>query len=133
MENNDQNIQREDNVINDFLNEINGSSITNHCIDYSTSAKMLSINDKISKDLENKDKSTDIWLKRAYGLSILTILIIWEIFVIKFSMKQLNPCTFQIRHVSDPVFITLLTTATANILILPTIVLKYLFPNGNKK
>lgn len=133
MESNDQSIEREDNVINDFLNEINRPLITNHCIDYSTSAKMLSINDEISKDLENKDKSTDICLKRIYGYSILLILFIWEVFVITFSYKQLNPCSFQIRYASDEVIIVLLTTASANILFLPGIVLKYLFPNSNKK
>lgn len=45
-----------------------------------------------------------------------------------FSVKQLNPCDKCVYKISDPVFITLLTTATTNILALPTIILRYLFP-----
>ncbi|OAV68357.1 hypothetical protein Barb6XT_01027 [Bacteroidales bacterium Barb6XT] len=37
------------------------------------------------------------------------------------------------HKVSDTVFIALLTSATANILFLPAIVLKYLFPNPKQE
>lgn len=50
------------------------------------------------------------------------------VFVIYFSLKQLNPCDLCVRKVSDTVFVALLTSATANILALPAIILNYLFP-----
>lgn len=91
-------------------------------------AKELESNEQIAKRLSNKDKNTDICLKWVYGCGILGILIVWELFVIFFSWKQLNPCDKCVHKVSDTVFVALLTTATANILALPAIILKYLFP-----
>ena len=106
------------------LEEANPNNIPNPIY----SAKILKDNEKIAQDLSNRDKSTDICLKWVYGVSIILILVAWEIFVVMFSMKQLNPCDKCVHKVSDTVFVALLTTATANILALPAIILKYLFP-----
>jgi len=77
------------------------------------------------QNLEDKDKDADIKLKIAYGVIIAVVLLVWEAFVIWFFVMTIkNP----ISLVSDAVFITLLTTTTANMLALPAIVLKYLFP-----
>ena len=115
--------------IDNFVNEVTGSTslgISEECNIHS--AKFLSKNEQVAIQLENKNKNTDIYLKIAYGIGIIIILIIWESFVIFFSVKQLNPCDKCVYKISDPVFITLLTTATTNILALPTIILRYLFP-----
>lgn len=84
--------------------------------------------DKAWKILEQEDKKTDIYLKKMYARFIMAVLGIWEIFVIYFSYTQI--CIFNSHKVSDVIFVTLLTTATANILVLPTIVLNYLFPKS---
>lgn len=91
-------------------------------------AKLLESNEEISRQLSNKDKNTDICLKWVYGVSIILVLAAWETFVIYYSIKQLNPCDKCVHKISDTVFIALLTTATANILALPAIILNYLFP-----
>lgn len=91
-------------------------------------AKLLESNEEIAKKLFNKDKNTDICLKWVYGVSIIIVLSAWEVFVIYYSIQQLNPCNKCVHKISDAVFIALLTTATANILALPAIILKYLFP-----
>ncbi|KAA6319247.1 hypothetical protein EZS27_030836 [termite gut metagenome] len=71
------------------------------------------------------DKKGDIDLKKMYGINIIRVLIGWELFVICFSLIQIC-CPYSYK-ISDTVFIALLTSATANILILPKIVLNYLF------
>lgn len=88
--------------------------------------KALSCDEKIMQRLFEKDKGTDIFLKKVYGWVIIGVLLLWECFVIIFSFLQISHCTIKI---SDAVFIALLTSATANIIALPTIILKYLFPN----
>ncbi len=91
-------------------------------------ARILASNEEIADDLANKDKKVDINLKIIYGIGILLVLAGWVVFVIFFSWKQLDPCKCRVQHVSDTVFVALLTSATANILALPAIILKYLFP-----
>lgn len=91
-------------------------------------AQTLKSNEEIAKDLKKRDKLADIKLKWIYGISTLLILIGWEVFVICFSWKQLNPCECQVRIASDGVMIALWTSATANIVALPAIILNYLFP-----
>ncbi|MBO5267558.1 MAG: hypothetical protein J6B13_02210 [Muribaculaceae bacterium] len=91
-------------------------------------SRALEISAQIAKELENKDRSADIHLKKLYGWGILFVLSGWIIFVIYFSIQQLNPCSCEVRPMSDAVIIALWTSATANILALPAIILKYLFP-----
>ncbi|KAA6310715.1 hypothetical protein EZS27_038030 [termite gut metagenome] len=81
---------------------------------------------KTSKKIDKNKQRTDILLKITYGIGIIIVLGVWEYFVIRFSLIQI--CCPNSYKVSDAVFITLLTSATANILILPQIVLNYLFP-----
>lgn len=119
---------RSDTPTLDFLNEVH-SKDNSPTLENTIGATMLKSDEERAKRLlSNKDKSADISLKKLYGCGILLILVGWEIFVIVFSMKQLNPCDKCVHKVSDSVFIALLTTATANILALPAIILKYLFP-----
>lgn len=95
-------------------------------------SRTLEISAQMAKELENKDRSADIHLKKLYGWGILLVLAGWIGFVIYFSIQQLNPCGCEVRSMSDAVIIALWTSATANILALPAIILKYLFPNRNK-
>lgn len=76
-------------------------------------------------ELNIKDKEVDIDLKERYGNTILNILIGWLIFVGIIIFSQLGPVSIKL---SDEVLITLITTSTANIIALPIIILKYLFP-----
>lgn len=92
-------------------------------------SRALEISAQMAKDLENKDKSADIHLKKLYGWGILFVLVGWVLFVIYYSIQQLNPCSCKVRPMSDTVMIALWTSATANILALPAIILKYLFPH----
>lgn len=94
-----------------------------------TSSNALNLSASMSKDLEHKDKRTDIWLKRGYGLAILIVLGFWEWFVIMVVFSQLSQPEAHVHYLSDTVLVALLTSATANILALPTIILKYLFPH----
>ncbi len=91
-------------------------------------SRALEISAQMAKELENKDRSADIHLKKLYGWGILIVLAVWIGFVIYFSWQQLNPCVCEVRPMSDAVIIALWTSATANILALPAIILKYLFP-----
>lgn len=123
-----QNMGRSDTPTLDFLDEVH-SEDNSPTLENAIGATILkSDEEKAKAHLSNKDKSADISLKKVYGWGILGILIVWELFVIFFSWKQLNPCDKCVHKVSDSVFIALLTTATANILALPAIILKYLFP-----
>jgi hypothetical protein len=81
---------------------------------------------KIQQEID--DKGADISLKKAYGWAIIAVLGLWEVFVIVVTITQITGCSVKI---SDTVFVALLTSATANILALPTIVLNYLFPKRN--
>ena len=76
--------------------------------------------------LKCKDLDGDIKLKKLYGIFILAVLGLWEIFVIFYMVFQIFICPQE--RLSDTSLIALLTSATANILVLPTIVLNYLFP-----
>jgi hypothetical protein len=78
---------------------------------------------------EMEDKDADISLKKTYGWTIIAVLGLWEIFVIVIVAIHLGSKAVKL---SDTVLITLLTSATANILALPTIVLNYLFPKRHK-
>ena len=91
-------------------------------------SRALEISAQMAKELENKDRSADIHLKKLYGWGILIVLAVWIGFVICFSWQQLNPCACEVRPMSDAVIIALWTSATANIPALPAIILKYLFP-----
>lgn len=123
-----QNMGRSDTPTLDFLNEVHLED-NSPTLENAIGATMLKSDEERDKELlSNKDKNADIKLKKIYGWGILLILIGWEVFVIAFSWKQLNPCDKCVHKVSDTVFIALLTTATANILALPAIILKYLFP-----
>lgn len=114
-------------VVAQFLEELQIEERRPPRPNHQISAEILESSAEVARKLDNQDKSVDITLKILYGAGICIMLIIWICFVICFSNKQLEPSTDKIRHVSDPVFITLLTTATANIIALPTIILKYLF------
>lgn len=111
-----------------FVEELKETNSNDNTSASTYAAKLLESNEEIAKKLSNRDKNTDICLKWVYGVSIILVLAVWEIFVIYFSIKQLNPCNKCVQRVSDTVFVALLTTATANILALPAIILKYLFP-----
>jgi Fe2+ transport system protein B len=78
---------------------------------------------------EMEDKEADISLKKTYGWAIIAVLGLWELFVIVIIAIHLGSKAVKL---SDTVLITLLTSATANILALPTIVLNYLFPKRHK-
>lgn len=95
-------------------------------------SRALEISAQIAKELENKDRSADIYLKKLYGWGVLIVLAGWICFVVYFSIQQLKTCGSEVRPMSDAVIIALWTSATANILALPAIILKYLFPNRNK-
>lgn len=85
----------------------------------------LNNDDKRMDDLAVKDKEVDIDLKERYGNTILNILIGWLFFVGVIIFSQLGPVSHKL---SDEILITLITTSTANIIALPVIILKYLFP-----
>lgn len=120
--------------ISEFIKDINSFSPIDNIYNVDKEENRdLKGDNKAWKKLEREDKKTDIYLKWLYGLFIVLVLGFWEWFVISFSFKQLNPCNKCVHKISDPVFIALLTTATANILALPTIVLKYLFPHSRNK
>lgn len=80
--------------------------------------------------LENTNKITDIELKEKYGKTILNILVGWVIFVGFLLIMHCGPIYIPL---SETILITLLTTTTANVIALPTIILNYLFPNNNKQ
>ena len=96
--------------------------------DESKSSNALAISAEIAKELENKSKKADIKLKWMYGVCILVVLGFWEWFVIDTIQSQVDMVVPQMYHLSDAVLIALLTSATANILTLPAIILRYLFP-----
>lgn len=81
--------------------------------------------EKRMEELDIKDKEVDIDLKERYGNTILNILIGWLVFVGLILLSQLGPVSYKL---SNEVLITLITTSTANIIALPVIILKYLFP-----
>jgi len=74
------------------------------------------------------DMTTDRRLKKKYGWAILIILYIWLSLVILLLLLS----SLSIISLSDTILATLLTTTTINILVLPAIVLKYLFSTNNK-
>lgn len=120
-----------DDLPSDFVSEVQEESEISgrYTPNPSLAAQILASNEKVADDLEKKNKKADINLKWIYGVGILLVLIGWVLFVVLFSWRQLEPCIFKVHHVSDTVFVALLTSATANILALPAIILKYLFPH----
>lgn len=118
--------------LDDFLRE-NAERVSNDGIDAQISKEASEMLDKdyqtsikLAKLLQIKDKLADISLKKIYGYFILGILGLWVIVVAFICITYI----FQDKpNMSDGVLITLLTTTTANILVLPTVVVKYLFPN----
>lgn len=118
--------------LDDFLRE-NAERVSNDGIDAPISKEASEMLDKdyqtsikLAELLQIKDKLADISLKKIYGYFILGILGLWVIVVAFICITYI----FQDKpNMSDGVLITLLTTTTANILVLPTIVVKYLFPN----
>jgi ABC-type microcin C transport system permease subunit YejB len=92
-------------------------------------ALALSIQREQRFQQEMEDRDADISLKKTCGWTITTVLGLWELFVIVIVSIHLGSKAVKL---SDTVLITLLTSATANILALPTIVLNYLFPKRHK-
>lgn len=119
-------------TVDDLIGEIDEIPTTGEQ-EGDSSASMLSSNEKIARKLAERSKSADIWLKWIYGIAILGVLAAWEIFVIVVMCKQSWPIDKGIQHFSDAVLIALLTSATANILALPAIILRYLFPDKGKE
>lgn len=75
-------------------------------------------------ELKKEDLIADIRLKKMYGKCVLGVLAGWCLLVAFICITYM----FQnYPNLSDNVLITLFTTTTANIIALPTIVLKYLF------
>lgn len=117
-----------DEFIKDNVGDISIVEIEDMPID--SAVKVLDKDFKIYQALEKainaKNKLADINLKKVYGYCILGILGFWILLVAFICITYI----FQdFPNISDAVLITILTTTTANILVLPTIVLKYLFPN----
>lgn len=90
-------------------------------------SESLRIDDEQWRRLKFAEKATDIDLKRMYGNSILNILTYWMVFVGFILFIHLGPLN---NPFSNEVIIVLLTTTTANIIALPIIILKYLFPHN---
>lgn len=119
--------------LSDYISQVVPEIENGAMPELSGSYKMLSKDSEIFSVIKSlvsiKDRLSDIDLKRIYGWTILGVLVLWVIFVIFVCityMFQKSP------NLSDNVLITLLTTTTVNILILPTIVLKYLFPHNKE-
>lgn len=93
-------------------------------------AQILAANEEIADDLEERNKKADINLKWLYGIGILVVLGVWEWFVIDIIRSQVYATEQNIFQLSDAVLIALLTSATANILTLPAMILRYLFPRN---
>lgn len=118
--------------LDDFLRE-NSERVSNNGVDAHISKEASEMLDKdyqislkLAELLQIEDKLADISLKNIYGYCILGILGFWVIMVAFICITYI----FQNKpNMSDGVLITLLTTTTANILVLPTVVVKYLFPN----
>lgn len=119
-------------TVDDLIEEIDEIPTTGEQ-EGNSSASMLFSNEEIARKLAERSKNADICLKWIYGIAILCVLAAWEIFVIVVMCKQSWPIDKGIQHFSDAVLIALLTSATANILALPAIILRYLFPNKGKE
>lgn len=125
-------VQIDDSIVREFIAPLQREERTAPPPNPQASARILATNEEVANQLKNQDKQVDISLKRTYCIMILFIPLVGIFFVICFANKQLEPDTQKIHHVSDSVFITLLTTATANIVALPTIILKYLFAHHDQ-
>lgn len=115
--------------LDDFLAQLDSAFKKNISTSTADLNEQIQQSELESKRLKNKDKKTDIDLKKIYGESILGILIAWLFFVGIILIGQFG---FGAYKFSDTVIITLITTTTANVIALPTIVLNYLFPNPKK-
>lgn len=110
--------------LDDFINSIISHPNAKEDEEQKESAEILLKDSEIEKVVKVYDRFSDIKLKKLYGKWILGLLCAWVLFVIVFSFFQLYVC----KRVSDEVFITLITTSTANIIGLPWIILNNLFP-----
>lgn len=115
--------------IDEFIQEIIEHSNANVGEEQKESAEILSKDARIDKWIEVYDKLGDIKLKRLYGVWILILLSFWILYMVVFSFFQL----YVTSPISDAVFITLITTTTANIIGLPIIILNHLFPKNKVK
>lgn len=114
--------------IDEFLQDIKQHPNANQGEEQRESAEILSKDAQIDKWVDVCDRLGDIKLKRWYGVWILVLLSLWILYMMIFSFFQL----YVASPISDAVFITLITTTTANIIGLPIIILKYLFPKGKQ-
>ena len=111
--------------LDDFINSVINHKSVKQGEGEKESAELLSKDALIEEVIEAYKKYSDIELKKQYGGWIIAVLVIWVLFVGTF-------CFFQLwveKPMSDGVLITLLTTTTINILALPTIILRSLFPH----
>ena len=110
--------------LDEFVNGILRHPNVNMDEEQQESAEILLKDAHIEKAVKVYGKVNDIELKKKYGIWIIVILCLWILFVITFCFFQLY-----VEHpISDSVFITLITTSTANIIGLPIIILNSLFP-----
>ena len=107
-----------------FIDDVQNHPKVNDKFDTRGSSELLRRDREIAISVEEIGKLSDIKLKETYGKWVIIILGFWVLFVCVFMFFQL----FVQSPVSDAVLITLLTTTTANIIALPIIILKYLFP-----
>ena len=78
--------------------------------------------------LQNIDFEQDITLRRYSAYGIYIVMLLWLIFLMV--IISIEGCTSTPFELSDKVLIALIVSLTGNILLLPTIVLKYLFPRS---
>lgn len=109
--------------LDEFIQDITRHPNANEGEEQKESAEILSKDARIDKWVNVYDKLGDIKLKRLYGIWILILLSVWILYIVVFSFFQL----YVMSPISDAVFITLITTTTANIIGLSIIILKYLF------
>lgn len=119
-------IQQINSSLEEFIKESETSTIKSiGSLEFESES--LRIDDEQWRRLKFAEKATDIDLKRMYGNSILNILTYWMVFVGFILFIHLGPLN---NPFSNEVIIVLLTTTTANIIALPIIILKYLFPHN---
>lgn len=119
-------IQQINSSLEEFIKESETSTIKSiGSLEFESES--LRIDDEQWRRLKFAEKATDIDLKRMYGNNILNILIYWMVFVGFILFIHLGPLN---NPFSNEVIIVLLTTTTANIIALPIIILKYLFPHN---
>ena len=78
--------------------------------------------------LQNVDLEQDIRLRRYSAYGIYFVMLLWLFFLMV--IISIEGCTSTSFELSDKVLIALVVSLTGNILLLPTIVLNYLFPKS---